>query len=50
MRLTDKELIHEANKRIAENGEKETISFASILKEFNITEEELKETDAVVVE
>ena len=50
MKLTDEELICEANKRIDENGEKKAISFASILKEFNITKKELDETEEVVIE
>ena len=50
MILTDKELICEANKRIDKNGEKKAISFASILKELNITEKELEETEEVFIE
>lgn len=53
-RLTEIEedytLLLEANKRLAENGDKKYISLENILKDLNIKEKELEETEDVEIE
>lgn len=53
-RLTEIEedyfLLLEANKRLEENGSKQTVPLSSVLDELGITEKELEETEDVAIE
>lgn len=53
-RLTEVEedyiLLLEANRRLAENGEKKTVPFSKVLEEAGITEEELEQMEDIEIE
>lgn len=53
-RLTEIEedyyLLLEANKRLEENGTKDTIPITSVLQDLGISEKEIEETEDVVIE
>ena len=53
-RLTELEedyfLLLEANKRIEENGDKQTVSFDSVMRNLGISEQELLDTEDIDIE
>ena len=53
-RLTEIEedyfLLLEANKRIEENGDKQTVSFDSVMRNLGISEQELLDTEDIDIE